>query len=783
MRIAPKPLALSLAIAAISVPVQAEQLTLEEVVVTAQKRVESLQDVPISIVAISGDKIEKSGFADLSQLSPVVPNFNVVQQQISDRVAIRGISSGGNQGFDQSVGLFSNGVYLARGTQFRSAFLDVGSVEILRGPQATLFGKNTIAGAVNITSSKPTSEFEAEIRASYETEYESVQTSGFVSGPLSDTLSARLAYKVSDDKGFIENLARADDEPASEADNYRLSFLWEPSDNLTVNLSYEKYNADVDSKGFEVSYDEDVATGATPGSIVVTPTCRYSNDCEVNGMSNRTNIDGSPGFTQDEFSDLETSLTSLKMDYQLGEYTLTAISGWSSSDLEEINAGNLQPIPLTNTHMFEEHNSFSQEFRIASPTGGTFEWLAGVYYESNDFKFEDNIHVHAGNVVPFLPTNVNIRTDFDQESSTEAAFAQTTWNTSDTLRITAGLRYSNDEKEAHQVYRVLEAGTQNDMGDVNFPNIPAAFGPLAGITMPGPAAVGAVFSFNAHDTGKQDYTQEDLSGNLNVQWDVTVDTMLYATTSIGYKTGGFDARLASYNGDPDQFSFEKEKATTYELGMKSALLNGSAEINAAVFYTEYEDLQFSAFNGGLSFVVDNAANAELQGVEFDGRWRVTENLTLSGGGAWLDFTYQDFPNGACDIYQTKAYTGSGTCKVDRSGERAPLTPEYSFNLSADWIQNLGTGMELELGADLIYEDDQDVAEDGDDKLVQDAFTKLNLRASLHSADDSWTLGLNVNNVTDEETIHYGNDVPLSDGARFVRPDAPRTVTITGTYRF
>ena len=135
------------------------------------------------------------------------------------------------------------------------------------------------------------------------------------------------------------------------------------------------------------------------------------------------------------------------------------------------------------------------------------------------------------------------------------------------------------------------------------------------------------------------------------------------------------------------------------------------------------------------------------------------------------------------IYQAKAYTGSGTCKVDRSGERAPLTPEYSFNLSADWIQNLGTGMELELGADLIYEDDQDVAEDGDDKLVQDAFTKLNLRARLHSADDSWTLGLNVNNVTDEETIHYGNDVPLSDGARFVRPDAPRTVTITGTYRF
>ena len=314
-------MALSLAIAAISVPVQAEQLTLEEVVVTAQKRVESLQDVPISIVAISGDKIEKSGFVDLSQLSPVVPNFNVVQQQISDRVAIRGISSGGNQGFDQSVGLFSNGVYLARGTQFRSAFLDVGSVEILRGPQATLFGKNTIAGAVNITSSKPTSEFEAEIRASYETEYESVQTSGFVSGPLSDTLSARLAYKVSDDKGFIENLARADDEPASEADNYRLSFLWEPSDNLTVNLSYEKYNADVDSKGSEVSYDEDVATGATPDSIVVTPTCRYSNDCKVNGKSNRTNIDGSPGFTQDEFSDLETSLTSLKMDYQLGEYT------------------------------------------------------------------------------------------------------------------------------------------------------------------------------------------------------------------------------------------------------------------------------------------------------------------------------------------------------------------------------------------------------------------------------------------------------------------------------
>ncbi len=732
---------------------------------------------------MSGDKIEKSGFADLNQLSAIVPNFNMVQQQISDKVSIRGVSSGQNQGFDQSVGLFSNGIYLARGTQFRSAFLDVGSVEVLRGPQATLFGKNTIAGAVNITSRKPTSEFEAEIRARYETEYESVQTSGFVSGPLSDTLSARLAFKVSDDKGFIENLARDDDEPASKADNYRLSFLWEPSDNLTVNLSHEKYNADVESKGFEVSHDELVTAGLTPGSIVVTPTCRYSNDCNVNGKSNRTNIDGTPGFTQDEFSDLETSLTSLKMDYQLGEYTLTAISGWSSSDLEEINPGNHQLSPTTNTHMFEEHNSFSQELRIASPTGGAVEWLAGVYYESNDFKFEDNIYVHAGNLMPFLPANVNVRTDFEQDSSTEAAFAQATWNTSDTLRITAGLRYSNDEKEAQQVYRVLEAGTQNNLGDVTFPNIPAAFGPLADTTMPGPAAVGAVFSLNAHDTGKQDYSQEDLSGTLNVQWDVTADTMLYATTSIGYKTGGFDARLALYNGDPDEFSFEKEKATTYELGLKSTLLNGSAEINAAVFYTEYEDLQFSAFNGGLSFLVDNAANADLQGFEFDGRWRVSENLTLSGGGAWLDFKFQDFPNGACDIYQTKAYTGSGPCKVDRSGERAGLTPEYSFNLSADWIQNLGTSMELELGADLIYEDEQNVAEDGDNKLVQDAFTKLNLRARLHSADDSWTLGLNVSNVTDKGTTHYGNDVPLSDGARFVLPDAPRTVTLEGIYRF
>lgn len=778
MKYAKSPLALAigyLCASSIASPALAQPM-LEEVIVTAQKRVESLQDVPISIAAVSGDNIERAGITDLEELSFTMPNITITQEQISDRINIRGIASGGNQGFDQSVGLFSNGVYLARGTQFRSAFLDVGMVEILRGPQATLFGKNTIAGAVNITPRRPDYDLNGEIRGRYEAEYGGWSTSGYVTGGLTDTLAARVAVKYKEDNGWVDNKLINRDEPEAEATNYRVSFLWEPSADWSINLSHEDYSLEKDGKGWEVLGAEVIERGT--GEVLDPNGCSALGliECKGDYVTHATNVAAEgdlSNYTEEEWSEVDTDLTALNIEYQWGEYTVNSVTGWANSEVNELNPSAATPIPQANTMQEEDFESFSQELRITSPTGNTIEWLAGLYYEESDYDLTEQINVNdyyllapfaTGSFGSFLGFNPKVVQDFEQEAETWAVFGQATWNISDTFRATLGLRYSEEEKEAAQTY-------------------------VTDLPRPFDLAFGA----ENHEIPTQKYEQDDWSPSLNLQWDINQDIMLYASGSIGYKSGGFDARISNdgiVDGQIDQealeekFEFDQEKATTYELGFKSVWLDGSAELNGALFYTEYEDLQFSIFDGGLAFQVDNAAGVDLTGFEFEGRWQLSENLYLSGGGAWLDFEYTDFEDGPCDIYQQTAQGGSLVgCTTDRTGDVGPNTPEFSFNATLDWRRAISANLELQLGGTAVYEDSFYVAPDLDPLLEQDAYTKLNLRAGLNSLNGNWSIAIIANNVTDEETFHYGTDVPLLAGARFGRLDAPRTITLEGVYRF
>jgi len=333
MKYAKSPLALAIGYlyaSSVASPALAQPM-LEEVIVTAQKRVESLQDVPISIAAVSGDNIERAGITDLEELSFTMPNITITQEQISDRINIRGIASGGNQGFDQSVGLFSNGVYLARGTQFRSAFLDVGMVEILRGPQATLFGKNTIAGAVNITPRRPDYDLNGEIRGRYEAEYGGWSTSGYVTGGLTDTLAARVAVKYKEDNGWVDNKLINRDEPEAEATNYRVSFLWEPSADWSINLSHEDYSLEKDGKGWEVLGAEVIERGT--GEVLDPNGCSALGliECKGDYVTHATNVAAEgdlSNYTEEEWSEVDTDLTALNIEYQWGEYTVNSVTGW-----------------------------------------------------------------------------------------------------------------------------------------------------------------------------------------------------------------------------------------------------------------------------------------------------------------------------------------------------------------------------------------------------------------------------------------------------------------------
>jgi outer membrane receptor protein involved in Fe transport len=280
--------------------------------------------------------------------------------------------------------------------------------------------------------------------------------------------------------------------------------------------------------------------------------------------------------------------------------------------------------------------------------------------------------------------------------------------------------------------------------------------------------------------------------------------MVYASYVEGFKSSGFDNRS---NADPDPavvvtgtspaavgaWEFDKEEATSYELGMKASI-GDVAEVNAAIFYTEYEDLQTSVFDGGVGFNVANAAGAEVKGLEVDGRWMISENFTLSGSLGYLDFEFKDFDVAQCwfgqSVLQPESVTNALLQQCDASGERKEYTPEWKGVITGDFYYPIGDALELRAQVDLQYSDEYLWSPQLDPRTMQDAYTKVNARIALAQSDDQWEVALIGNNLTDEETIDYGGTGVLAStatggtgNAYYVFSSRPRYFALQGTYRF
>lgn len=729
-------------------------LVLEEVMVTAQKRVESLQDVPVSVSALSGEKISDAGIQRIEDLSAYIPNFTMTESAVGNVAFIRGIGSGINQGFEQSVGMFVDGIYAGRSQQFRAPFLDVALVEVLKGPQGTLFGKNTIAGAVNITTAKPTDEFEASISALYEPEHGEQELSLVVSGPLSDTVSGRLAVKKATFDGYLKNTISGKDEANRDEEIIRATLRWTPADDLEVLAKFETGSFDVEGRTIQVSSADGVFAGKNLGDEI---TAMFGD--KEDGMINDTKA--SRGFDP-EVTNTEYDNVTITVNYDMGEHTLTSITGYSSYDFFENGDVDFTALALLDNSFDQQFDQFSQELRITSPQGETFEYIAGLYYQQTEL---DNL-----TQTPTLLAEVGIgapgfnrNRTFAQETDTWAAFFQSTWSISDTLRLTTGLRYSSESKEAQQALYNADFRTNT----VN----PALDGVSSSI-------LGSV----VHDYD-EDRSEDNLTPAVNLQYDFSPDIMVYASATKGFKGGGYNE--AESSGIVERFEYDEEEATAFELGSKMSLLDGAAELNTAIFYTEYKDRQVSAFEG-VSFVVGNAAQSTTKGIEMDGRWQATEQLLLRASMAYLDSTFDDFQGASCTADQTLAAlaaTGSAACTQDLSGEVTEFAPEWSGNISAEYLVPISAEMDLTFQVDGNYSDSYFFAQDLDENESQDAYTKWNARIQLSSTDDRWAVAIVGKNLTDEDVVSHGNDIPLFRGAHFAFLERSRSIALQGTLRF
>lgn len=766
---------------------------LEEILVTAQKREQSLMDVPVSVVAVGGDKIDDSGIASLEAMGDYIPSFNITQTGLGTTIAIRGISSGVNQGFEQSAAQFVDGVHFGRAQQARAPFLDVARVEILRGPQSILFGKNSTAGAISITSAQPTDYVEGSITGLYEPEHGERDIRAVVSGPLTDQLSARVALLDRKLDGYMYNSTLDRDETAEEDRVIRATFNWTPSSYWRASLKLEDASFNRRGRNMEVIEPVTLPGGVAYADVLAQLTGFLSGGSHVYQLDTQQDFRRQ---SQGDYSDNNSRHGILTVDADLGQHTLTSITGYSHYDYDELCDCDFIGVPLFDIASAEEHRQWSQELRLSSGLDQPLSYLAGLFYQNNNLTFDDATRVPANSALPPAlvmsgvagadqMSNSASHRAFEQDGEIWALFGQLTWSLSDQLNITLGGRYTDEKKTAsrsqHHVHdgQVLPLGTPFDAHNILY----------------------GLFNIEPYDTVGDRRRETGFTPSLVLQYDLTPTDMVYASYTTGYKSGGFDVRSNAHpnpavnnafniqTGTPASitgvFQFEEEKVTNYELGGKFSLAQGAAEVNVALFQSEFRDLQTSQFDGAFSFNVTNAARATVRGLELDGRWRLSHDLTLSGGAAWLDFEYDRFPTAQC--YFGQAQPGTNHC--DASGQPREFTPEWQGNISLNHHLNLGR-LGLNSTLDVIYSDDYYTSPTLDPRMRQSNYIKINARVALVGAHNRWELALIGKNLTDEAIVTHANGLPVATvltqntgTGYYAFYERPRSVALQGTLRF
>jgi iron complex outermembrane recepter protein len=781
-----------------STQVLAQQLMLEEVVVTAQKREQSLQDVPIAVAAMSGEKIEDTGITNLEELTLYIPNVNINQGQSTPNIFIRGVGSGTNPGFEQSVGLYIDGMYSGRGQLAKVPLtMDLQRVEVLKGPQGILFGKNTIGGAINITTARPHHEFEGMVEALWEPDDNEQIYTAVLNGGITDNLAGRLAVRYEGMDGWWDNEQLNEEGPDKDNLFLRGSVLWDVSDTLEVLAKYEHGDFEVVGRP-QVVYQSDQPEnfeGGNPFPVI---------DDHDRGHGDVLDSD-----------DTELDVAVLTINWDTGPGTFTAITGYGSYDTSRNTNSDMAATASLNRVQNEEYEQFSQEVRLVSPGGESLDWIVGAYYQKSELDVakinEDGDFALSGPLsVPALiyTTDERVPTQFDQDSTSWAIFGQGTYALTDTLRLGLGLRYDEEEKDLDK------ASTNPGLGARA-----TTSGPGANlVVLANPASGIIIEDLRSHSFQGLERDEDQVTWSANLQWDATDDSMYYASISTGHKGGGFDeaysgsgptARTGNViTGEPDGgvvdmgvdssvLEYDEESVLAYELGAKMTLADGAANLNFALFRMEYEDLQVSSLIGD-AFRVGNAGDSVSQGLEIDGRWMLAEGFTIGGSVAYLDAEYDDFSGATCTIPQATDPVNNPGCLredgsniapgesggQDLSGKTLLFAPDWSGNLNAEWIIPLGDSLELRNNLDVNYTDSFYSALDLDANTEHDSATLLNLRIALASVNDSWSVAVIGKNLTDEETMVWRNDVALTNsGSYFGVPERGRSLAIQARYRF
>jgi len=734
---------------AITLPVMAQQL--EEIVVTATHREESIQDVPISVTALGSSDLEAAGIFDATTVALNVPGMAFAEFAPGQSlISLRGITSvDDGAGLDNSVALFLDGVYIGRQAGINFDLFDLERIEVLKGPQGTLFGRNAVAGAINVITSKPEDEFGGKAAVTVGNEG-ILRYQGLVTGGITENLSGKLVINHREHDGFVQNTHRGVD----VQDEDYLSFRGQ----LRLDLDNSEWIMSADT------WDDD--RGDMGRAPIANGNFDYIGAATALGAG-RPGTNASPlvGFTKREGSGL-----SLQGNIEFESGLLTSITGTrntkSSWDMPSVGAplGGGSDVPNGNWGLDvidaidEEIDTFSQEFRWTSTTDGPVQWVAGVYYLTEETWRPEQFQI-AGYTSANGQTIVgNEYTRTENETTSYAAYGHANWDINDAWTLSVGARWTQDERD-YAATAVNCGMTEQERAAAGFPNFAECQG------------VGGSLGIIAETFGittSADWS--DVSPTVSLQYNPGGDIMYYGTVSTGYKSGGF----AGSQGIEIAAStpVEPEDVINYELGFKGDFADNTLRLNTSVFYMDYTDLQVVRFGpvpGSAfgTFQTTNIGGATITGLELDFIWYPTENFSISGNYAYLDTETEDL------VLNT--FAGP----ADFSGLPLRQSPENSYNFIFNYDIAAGNGS-WNLRAQYSHTDNQHVDYPSYTETIIEDADLLDASIGWTSPESMYQLILWAKNLTDERYIKHS--YRIGPGSIGVWSD-PLTVGVTGHVNF
>jgi len=746
---------------------EAKPAGIEVIEVTARKKVESIQNVPMSVNALTGDHIQQMGINDIEGLSQFVPGLEQPKLALQSRLALRGVSSGDNTSFEQSVGTYVDGIYRGRMNQQRAGFFDMERVEVLKGPQVTLYGNSSIGGAISMITKRPEldSEVTGDVTVKYGVNYEQGQILGGVNIPVGDDFAIRVAGKYRDQsKGVAFNNYSAilDYVPQATDDAVRIGAYWEPTSELSLYLRYEQGNFETDGSNLDPL-------------MHLNPDFSDKIDSPLIGLGmgdDELNIGNGAPFTNGLDNILaETEEAMLEVVYEINDgITFTSITGISNFDFRQVADVDVTPYSIIDTATDETYEQVSQEFRVDIDVNDKLDIIVGTYYQEDDFRND----YYADFNIPFilslktgLPSDVlatmispfSRHAILDQNTKQAAVFTQIDYALTEQLQFTVGARYVESEKTASQSI------TLGDMDHVDDPTMGGIrdFGWLVGQPPGVVYAPDYYMGYQLVAPGSAPHAFDDLVREedhamfqASLRYQLDDNTMLYGSWANGAKAGGFDLLYEGTNRD--DVEFEDEEANAFEIGIKKDWDN--VRLNVAAFYGQYDNLQVSVFNGSVGFNVGNAASSIQQGIDAELTWVATDSLIFTANAEYLDFTYDDFDDAACSFSEDPL--GEKT-SCDWSGRTLPWVPEFKAVIGAEHLYEFGD-YELNNMLSVSYKSEHTTSSDNDVMSMQDGYALVTYRMSLISLNDNWHVGLTIENLFDKDYETFISKVPLNNGA-------------------